>query len=192
MNESSARSGPRERWSLLVFFLSGTAALIYELVWFHLVQLVVGASSISVAALLASFMGGMALGSLLLPRIVSPARHPFRVIAVLEVAMAAIGLAMPLLLPAIQSGYLAMVGYGYAGVLARAVVCALALLPPTLLMGATLPAIARWTNRRSDGAAASAVSTWPTLPAARAARYWRGFICSACSTRSSRPRWPWR
>src|SRR5687767_12565947 len=91
MSESSARSGPRERWLLLVFFLSGTAALIYELVWFHLVQLVVGASSISVAALLASFMGGMALGSLLLPRIVSPARHPFRVIAVLEAAMAAIG-----------------------------------------------------------------------------------------------------
>ena len=154
MMESSARSGPRERWLLLVFFLSGTAALIYELVWFHLVQLVVGASSISVAALLASFMGGMALGSLLLPRIVSPARHPFRVIAVLEGAMAAIGLAMPLLLPTIQSGYLAMVGYGYAGILARAVVCALALLPPTLLMGATLPAIARWTNSRSDGAAA--------------------------------------
>jgi spermidine synthase len=151
---ASDPAGRRDVLPLVVFFLSGTAALIYELVWFHLVQLVVGASSISVAALLASFMGGMALGSLLLPRIVSPARHPFRVIAVLEGAMAAIGLAMPLLLPAIQSGYLAMVGYGYAGVLTRAVVCALALLPPTLLMGATLPAIARWTNSRSDGAAA--------------------------------------
>ena len=48
---------------MMVFVLSGTAALIYELVWFHLVQLVVGASSFSVAALLASFMGGMALGA---------------------------------------------------------------------------------------------------------------------------------
>ena len=38
---------------LVLFFASGCAALIYEMVWFHLVQLVVGASSISVAALLA-------------------------------------------------------------------------------------------------------------------------------------------
>ena len=47
----------------LLFFASGCAALIYETVWFHLVQLVVGASSISVAVLLRSFMGGIALGS---------------------------------------------------------------------------------------------------------------------------------
>ena len=49
---------------LILFFASGTAALIYELVWFHLVSLVVGASSLSIAALLASFMGGMAIGPL--------------------------------------------------------------------------------------------------------------------------------
>ena len=41
---------------VLLFFASGGAALIYETVWFHLVQLVVGASSISVAVLLCSFM----------------------------------------------------------------------------------------------------------------------------------------
>lgn len=52
----------------LLFFASGCAALIYEMVWFYLVQLVVGASSISVAVLLSAFMGGMALGSCLLPR----------------------------------------------------------------------------------------------------------------------------
>ena len=46
----------------VIFGASGCAALIYEMVWFHLVQLVVGASSISVAVLLCSFMGGMALG----------------------------------------------------------------------------------------------------------------------------------
>jgi spermidine synthase len=135
-----------------VFFLSGMAALIYELVWFHLVQLVVGASSFSVAALLASFMGGMALGSALLPRIVSTAYHPWRVVATLEIGIAAIGLAMPFALPIVQDGYLALVGHGYAGVVARAAVCAITLLPPTLLMGATLPAIARWTRANADGA----------------------------------------
>ena len=42
---------------LVLFFFSGCAALIYETVWFYLVQLVVGASSISVAVLLCAFMG---------------------------------------------------------------------------------------------------------------------------------------
>jgi spermidine synthase len=136
---------------LPLFFLSGTAALIYELVWFHLVTLIVGASSLSIAALLASFMGGMALGSALLPRLVSPSRHPLRVVATLELGIAAIGLAMPFILPYVQNGYVAITGYGYSGVLLRAAVCALVLLPPTMLMGATLPAISRWTGISRDG-----------------------------------------
>ena len=47
------------RWPrlLVLFFASGCAALIYETVWFYLVQLVVGASSISVAVLLVRVHG---------------------------------------------------------------------------------------------------------------------------------------
>lgn len=53
----------RMRMFWMLFCASGCAAIIYEMVWFYLVQLVVGASSISVAVLLCAFMGGMALGS---------------------------------------------------------------------------------------------------------------------------------
>lgn len=136
---------------LLLFFAGGCAALIYELVWFHLVELVVGASSISVAVLLASFMGGMALGSALLPRLVSPSRHPLRVIAALELGIAAIGLAMPFAMPFVQAGYVTLVGYGYASVLLRAIVCVVVMLPPTMLMGATLPVISRWAGTTRAG-----------------------------------------
>ena len=139
----------------LLFFASGCAALIYETVWFHLVQLVVGASSISVAVLLCSFMGGMALGSALIPRLVPASFHPLRVVAALEAGIAACGILIPLVLPYVQQAYVAMVGYGYAGVLLRASACAVVLTPPTMLMGATLPAISRWFDRRS--AAASSV-----------------------------------
>ena len=65
---------------LVLFFASGCAALIYETVWFYLVQLVVGASSFSVAVLLCAFMGGMAIGSWLLPRVVPARVHPLRVV----------------------------------------------------------------------------------------------------------------
>jgi spermidine synthase len=126
----------------ILFVLSGCAALIYEMVWFHLVQLVVGASSISVAVLLCSFMGGMAAGSWLLPRL-APRAHPLRIIALLEAGIAAFGLLIPLALPYVQQAYLAIVGYGFGAVLLRAAVCTLVLTPPTMLMGATLPIAAR-------------------------------------------------
>jgi spermidine synthase len=136
---------------LLLFFAGGCAALIYELVWFYLVELVVGASSISIAVLLASFMGGMALGSALLPRLIAPSRHPLRVIAVIELGIGAIGLAMPFGMPFVQAGYVALVGAGYASVLLRAIVCAVVMLPPTMLMGATLPVISRWAGTTRAG-----------------------------------------
>ena len=127
----------------VIFGASGCAALIYEMVWFHLVQLVVGASSISVAVLLCSFMGGMALGSWFIPRLVPAATSPLRAVAVLEAGMAILGILIPLLLPFVQQAYVAIVGHGFGAVLLRAGVCALILTPPTMLMGATLPIIAR-------------------------------------------------
>src|SRR5437870_9602862 len=71
---------------LLLFAGSGCSALVYEIVWLQLLQLVIGSSAISLAVLLGTFMGGMCLGSLLLPRILSPRFHPLRVYAGLEVA----------------------------------------------------------------------------------------------------------
>ena len=66
---------------LLLFIGSGCAALIYEIVWFQLLQLVIGSSAVSLGVLLGTFMGGMCLGSLLLPRLMSARHHPLRVYA---------------------------------------------------------------------------------------------------------------
>ena len=126
----------------VLFFASGCAALIYETVWFYLVQLVVGASSISVAVLLCAFMGGMALGSWLLPKLTPAKSHPFRVVAALEAGIAMFGIAIPLALPYIQRVYLTLAEPGAGAVTLRALVSFAVLTPPTMLMGATLPAIA--------------------------------------------------
>ena len=45
---------------LLLFAASGCAALIYEIVWFQLLQLVIGSSAVSLGLLLAAYMGVMA------------------------------------------------------------------------------------------------------------------------------------
>src|SRR5450759_2805588 len=51
---------------LVLFFGSGCAALIYEIVWFQMLQLVIGSSAVSLGVLLGTYMGGMCLGSLFL------------------------------------------------------------------------------------------------------------------------------
>jgi spermidine synthase len=130
---------------LLVLFVgSGCAALIYEIVWLELLQLVIGSTAVCLGVLLGTFMGGMCAGSLLLPRLVSSRRHPLRVYAVLELGIGAVGLLVLNGMPYVEQIYARYAGHGPAGILLRAAVAAVCLLPPTLLMGATLPAIARW------------------------------------------------
>src|SRR4029077_11165902 len=114
-----------------------------EIVWFQLLQLVIGSSGVSLGVLLGTFMGGMCLGSIALPRWISARRHPLRVYAGLELGIGLLGLVIPFVVPIVGSLYSANVGHGLGGILLRGVVSGVCLLPPTLLMGATLPAIAR-------------------------------------------------
>jgi len=128
---------------LLLFFGSGCAALIYEIIWFQLLQLVIGSSAVSLGVLLGVFMGGMCLGSLALPRWVPRHWHPIRVYACLEAGLGICGLSALFVVPLAGRIYASFAGPGLAGLLLRGAVCGTCLLPPTLLMGATLPAIAR-------------------------------------------------
>src|SRR5437763_1327420 len=137
---------------LLVLFVgSGCAALIYEIVWFELLQLVIGSSALSLSILLATFMGGMCVGSLALPRIIPPDQHPLRVYALLELGIGIIGILVLVAMPLVGGAYTAWAGSGLASVILRGVAASVCLLPPTLLMGATLPAMSRWVETTPEG-----------------------------------------
>ena len=136
---------------LLLFVGSGAAALIYETIWLQLLQLVIGSSAVSVGVLLGTFMGGMCLGSLWLPRAISARRHPLRVYALLEMGVGACGLTLLLAMPLVGRVYFSTGGGGLSGFLARGIVAAVCLLPPTVLMGATLPAVSRWIETTPEG-----------------------------------------
>jgi len=128
---------------LLLFFGSGCAALIYEIVWFQMLQLVIGSSAVSLGVLVGTYMGGMCLGSVVLPRIISAKRHPLRVYALLESGIGLLGILILFGMPEAARIYSAHVGSGLTGLLLRGLFAAACLLPPTILMGATLPAMAR-------------------------------------------------
>ena len=150
----SSESHSTEPWLpvlLLLFVGSGCAALIYEIVWFQMLELFVGSSSVSIGVLLGTFMGGMCLGSFVLPRMISRSHHPLKVYALLEIAIGAIGLLLLVVLPLVGHVYTAWGGYGVSGYLLRGLVASICLLPPTLAMGATLPAVARWVQTTPAG-----------------------------------------
>src|ERR1022692_2703416 len=77
---------------LVLFACSGCSALIYEIVWYQLLQLVIGSTAVSLGVLLATFMGGLCLGSLLLPRLKLGGQHPLRVYGTLELGIGACGI----------------------------------------------------------------------------------------------------
>ena len=136
---------------LLLFVCSGCAALIYEVVWFQLLQLVIGSSAVSLGVLLGTFMGGMCLGSLFLPRVISAQQHPLRVYAWLELGIGIFGILILFGMPLVSGVYSAWAGSGITGIILRGVAAGICLLPPTMLMGATLPAMSRWVKATPDG-----------------------------------------
>jgi spermidine synthase len=138
---------------LLLFAGSDCSALIYEIVWYQLLQLVIGSSAVSLGVLLATFMGGLSLGSLLLPRLKLGGQHPLRVYGKLELGIAACGILVLFLMPLVDSVYTSAVGHGMPAILLRALVSGLCLLPPTFLMGASLPAASRWIKASPEGVA---------------------------------------
>ncbi|MGA2155202.1 MAG: fused MFS/spermidine synthase [Bryobacteraceae bacterium] len=148
---------------LVLFAASGCSALIYEIVWYQLLQLAIGSTAISLGFLLAAYMGGLCAGSLALPR-VEPKRHPLRIYAALELGIAAFAALALAGIPLAGRIYIAGAEHGMPGFLLRAGLAAICLLPPTVLMGASLPALARWVESTPRAA-----SWWGALYAANTA-----------------------
>ena len=113
------------------FFVSGAAGLIFEVVWFHRFGLVFGQSVNVTSIVLASFMGGLALGTGLVGWQRRRLGNLLRAYAALEVVAAAGGLALTCALPHLPQ----------TGSLTRLVASFAALLIPTTAMGATLPVL---------------------------------------------------
>jgi len=135
---------------LILFAVSGCAALIYEVVWYQTLQLALGSTTISMGFLLAAYMGGLCLGAAVAPRLAGMATNPLRIYAVIELGTALLAIAVSALMPWITGLYLAGAAHGFAGMLLRGVVAGACLLPPTILMGASLPVIARAIGNESD------------------------------------------
>jgi len=139
---------------LVSFCLSGMAALIYEVVWMRQLTLIFGTTVYAISTVLAVFMAGLALGSLILGRIADRSNNPLRLYAFLQGGIGIYVLFIPLIFNLINDlqVYLArnyaleFSGFSFI----RFGLCFLALLTPTTLMGGTLPVIVRFFVRQKE------------------------------------------
>jgi spermidine synthase len=150
---SSRAHGKREgRYFLLLvlFAASGFSALIYEVVWYQLLQLAIGSTSVSLGILLATFMGGLCIGSLWLPGVRELRENPLRGYALLEIGIGGCAILVQFGLPFLNRVYIAGAEHGLPGMLLRGALAAVCMLAPTILMGASLPTIVRAVNPQPD------------------------------------------
>jgi spermidine synthase len=141
------------RFALLLacFFLSGFAALLYQTAWTRELSFVFGTSELAVAAVLAAYMGGLALGAAAASRYAMRLRRPVLAYGVLELAIALSALSVPVAIRWINAIYVGLLGGGSELPQGGASLATLfqigaafaVLLPPTVFMGATLPLLAR-------------------------------------------------
>lgn len=159
--EVKAADTPAAAPAYLIFFLSGAAALVYEVSWARQVGLLFGHTAHAAAVVLTAYFAGLAVGYAVGGRLARRVRS-LRAYAVAEFVAAGWACLIPLLLSAAGTS-----GAGFlhhpapaAQLAVRWVFCFLLLLPATAALGATLPLIAEWLSPAGRPAAARVTSAY--------------------------------
>ena len=134
---------------LAIFLVSGGLALGYQVLWSKYLLDFIGVSAYSYAIVLGAFMGGLGIGSWLFGRWIDHTRSPLRAYAYMELGVGVYGALYLQLSRWAADAYSRWVvftpehaGSG-TGVWAKVAVAGVLLLPPTILMGGTFPALLR-------------------------------------------------
>ena len=137
----------------LAALLSGAAGLLYQEMWARSLRLSFGGTSEATGTVLAAFVGGIGLGSVLLGRRVERSPRPARLYAAMELGIALYGILSLPILGLVDRAYASLYdpltsGSGHR--LLRLALSLGALAAPTLLMGGTLPALSATLTREGD------------------------------------------
>jgi spermidine synthase len=136
-----------------LFALGGASALVYEVLWMRSFRLVFGSSTRSAAAVLAAYFAGMALGNWIGAKLARRGR-PVRLYGLCELGVGLSALLVAPWLSLFDSLYPGV--YAWAGArpallaLAKLGLAGLALAPPAIAMGATLPLASRAVVTRTE------------------------------------------
>jgi spermidine synthase len=133
-----------------MFFLSGAAALIYQVVWVRSLTVIFGGSHLAVTIVLSIFMAGLAIGGYTIGRYVDRVKKPLRLYGLLELGIALFAIVFVGLMKLYPSIYIPLAqgkdnSHFYLSFI-RVVFSVIALIVPTSLMGGTLPVLSRFVS----------------------------------------------
>jgi spermidine synthase len=159
---SLSQEPPPDRRVLAVSALSGFASLIYEVAWTRSLVLSLGSTVYAFTLILTAFILGLAVGSGIASRLVHRVKQPETVLAVIQ---ALIGVAAIALLPVLGDLPLGTVDEHRDMLRRTALLVALVVFVPTVLIGAVFPFTFRMASgsERSVGRSVAAVYTWNTI-----------------------------
>ncbi|MEO8033737.1 MAG: spermidine synthase [Acidobacteriota bacterium] len=139
----------------LVFFVSGASALLFETLWFRLAGLTFGNSVWATSMVLASFMGGLALGNFLTGRLAPRLKRPLRAYAAIEAAIGVTGAALVVVFPSLTSAFAPLFRHFLEQPLVlnplRLGIAFLLMGIPATAMGATLPLLVGTLSKGGGG-----------------------------------------
>lgn len=128
-----------------VFFLSGIAALIYQIAWQRMLFTAFGVDLESITIIISVFMAGLGVGAYYGGRIADRfPNHIIQIFALTEVGIGTFGIASPFLIELVKEAFL------HSNVLIIALANFVLLLFPTFLMGCTLPLLTQHLNKYID------------------------------------------
>jgi len=141
---------------LLLFFLSGATALIYEVIWSNYLKLMMGSTVQAQTVVLAVFMGGLALGNRLFGKRADALEEPLKWYGYVEIAIGVYAFLFGVLHHLADAVFLrvgpALLEHSTAFLVFKACLSVTLLAPPTILMGGTLPLVAAWLQKTTPDA----------------------------------------
>jgi spermidine synthase len=141
-------------WVMAIFFFSGLCSLIDEVVWVRLIKLTVGNTEYASSIVVSVFMGGLALGALIMGKYSDRVKRRLLLYAVLELCATVSALSLPFLLRFMDGAYrFYFVKFQPSPAVLMVVqvfVSAVILLVPSMIMGSTLPLLSRYITAWED------------------------------------------
>ncbi len=143
------------RLFLACFFVSGAAGLIYQVCWVRILSLVFGNTVYAVSMVVAGFLSGLAIGSHYWGKRTDTAKRPLKMYVLMEAGIAISALIVTLLITVLDNAIVSVMTpesvTGGGWIIIRYVVVFIILLPPTMLMGGTLPVMGKMVTESLEG-----------------------------------------
>ena len=143
----------------ILFIFSGAAGLLYQIMWFKELSYFLGNSTYAQSILLATYMGGLAIGAWYWGRKIDSSSKALKIFAWLEIGIAVYCFSYQFIFSGLENSFIwVMSSYDIASdngfaLFFKLIVSVLAIIVPTILMGGTLPALVKYFSQRIEGVA---------------------------------------